>query len=50
MANPYLLSAYAITVLLFGLYGWSIAYRQQRARKGLEELKKQAPSPAQARD
>ena len=50
MGNPYLLSAYIITFLLFGLYGWSIAHRQQGARKGLEDLKKQAPSTSATRD
>ncbi|MBI4164443.1 MAG: heme exporter protein CcmD [Acidobacteria bacterium] len=40
MGSPYLISAYAFTALLFGLYAWSIARRKARLLRELEDLRK----------
>jgi hypothetical protein len=41
MGNPYLITAYVFTAVLFGCYGWSIASRKARARRELEALGRQ---------
>ncbi len=45
MGNPYLITAYVFTIVLFGLYGWSIASRKARARREIEALRKNQPAP-----
>jgi hypothetical protein len=40
MGNPYLVTAYLFTIVLFGAYGWSIASRKARARREIETLGK----------
>jgi hypothetical protein len=42
VANPYLISAYAFTALLFGLYAWNIGRRKSRAQREIEALRKNA--------
>jgi hypothetical protein len=43
MANPYLITAYVFTIVLFGAYGWSIARRKARALREIEALRKNQP-------
>lgn len=49
MGNGYLFSAYAITLVLFGLYAWSVIRRQACVRKDIDDLGKKLPggSPPQ---
>jgi CcmD family protein len=41
MVNTYLFLAYALVWLIFILYAWSLARRQDQLRKELEDLKAQ---------
>jgi hypothetical protein len=43
MGNPYLVTAYVFTIVLFGLFGWSIASRKARARREIEALGRNQP-------
>jgi len=39
VVNKYLVAAYSAVWLIFMLYAWSLARRQERLRKELEDLK-----------
>lgn len=44
MVNHYLVAAYALAWLIFGLYAWSLSRRQARLRKELDDLKRKLPA------
>jgi len=39
VVNYYLVAAYGLAWLIFGVYAWSLSRRQAQLRKELEELK-----------
>lgn len=43
MVNHYLVAAYALAWLIFGLYAWSLSRRQAKLRKELDDLKRKLP-------
>jgi CcmD family protein len=48
VVNHYLVGAFSLAWLLFGIYAWSLSRRQERLKKELDELKKKLESSASA--
>ena len=48
MVNYYLVAAYGLAWLIFGVYAWSLSRRQARLRKDLEDLKSKLQAEGQS--
>lgn len=48
MVNHYLVAAFGLAWLAFGVYAWSLSRRQERLRRELDELKKKLESSGSA--
>lgn len=44
MINYYLVGAYSLAWVLFGIYAWSLSRRQERLHRELDELKSKLES------
>jgi CcmD family protein len=44
VVNHYLVGAFSLAWLLFGVYAWSLSRRQERLKNELDELKKRLES------
>jgi CcmD family protein len=48
VVNHYLVGAFSLAWLAFGVYAWSLSRRQERLKQELDELKKRLESSGSA--